>query len=417
MYNYYKHLSLINDNKLNEEVIKKEEHIDKTRQIKNKRLINNYENKVKQFMYKMANKNYEVKDISRKVNNTREEFLQECSNMIKGKTGFSFSNFLTDKERIEKIEKEKRELEKFQNPLKKLSPNKKEDKKTNMNMTLSKRLNENDPNFDIFGHNNKDKDIIEKDLKNNTDTNFRKVNNRFKNVAFNNKDKFIKNQDKSLGLKTIEPSEDMGYIMYSHKKRTAVLEQNGFLPKTLKANDPVANYESNIDALKKQLNQRDMKNMIKNKNIGKTYFKATNDLGLSKSFYDNDLIKRMNQTLKRNKEKQSTKNKGGGLLNFGSNKLNETVDKNNKTLSNFKTKVDSVIEYEAKLVKAHKDRLRNIKSKFNEKYLPSDKSESDNEDHKLHGITDRYKFNSKKNNITNNAEVKEKEKTKFNVRF
>ena len=28
------------------------------------------------------------------------------------------------------------------------------------------------------------------------------------------------------------------------------------------------------DALKKQLNQRDMKNMIKNKNIGKTYFKA-----------------------------------------------------------------------------------------------------------------------------------------------
>lgn len=417
MYNYYKHLSLINDNKLNEEVIKKEEHIDKTRQIKNKRLINNYENKVKQFMYKMANKNYEVKDISRKINNTREEFLQECSNMIKGKTGFSFSNFLTDKERIEKIEKEKRELEKFQNPLKKLSPNKKEDKKTNMNMTLSKRLNENDPNFDIFGHNNKDKDIIEKDLKNNTDTNFRKVNNRFKNVAFNNKDKFIKNQDKSLGLKTIEPSEDMGYIMYSHKKRTAVLEQNGFLPKTLKANDPVANYESNIDALKKQLNQRDMKNMIKNKNIGKTYFKATNDLGLSKSFYDNDLIKRMNQTLKRNKEKQSTKNKGGGLLNFGSNKLNETVDKNNKTLSNFKTKVDSVIEYEAKLVKAHKDRLRNIKSKFNEKYLPSDKSESDNEDNKLHGITDRYKFNSKKNNITNNAEVKEKEKTKFNVRF
>lgn len=417
MYNYYKHLSLINDNKLNEEVIKKEEHIDKTRQIKNKRLINNYENKVKQFMYKMANKNYEVKDISRKVNNTREEFLQECSNMIKGKTGFSFSNFLTDKERIEKIEKEKRELEKFQNPLKKISPNKKEDKKTNMNMTLSKRLNENDHNFDIFGHNNKDKDIIEKDLKNNTDTNFRKINNRFKNVAFNNKDKFIKNQDKSLGLKTIEPSEDMGYIMYSHKKRTAVLEQNGFLPKTLKANDPVANYESNIDALKKQLNQRDMKNMIKNKNIGKTYFKATNDLGLSKSFYDNDLIKRMNQTLKRNKEKQSTKNKGGGLLNFGSNKLNETVDKNNKTLSNFKTKVDSVIEYEAKLVKAHKDRLRNIKSKFNEKYLPSDKSESDNEDNKLHGITDRYKFNSKKNNITNNVDVKEKEKTKFNVRF
>lgn len=64
-------------------------------------LANNYEKRVKNFIYKMVDQPVTIKDYNNIVSTTRKEFMEEEKDKIIGKKGFVFTSYKTEKQRLE----------------------------------------------------------------------------------------------------------------------------------------------------------------------------------------------------------------------------------------------------------------------------------------------------------------------------
>ena len=78
-----------------------------------KKMINNYESRMKKFVLKMAQTPIIIKKSEDIYSTTREEFLAKTSNNILDKKGFTFKSYKTDRERINKMIEDKNESDKY----------------------------------------------------------------------------------------------------------------------------------------------------------------------------------------------------------------------------------------------------------------------------------------------------------------
>ena len=76
------------------------------------KLLEGYDNRIKQFVLKMAEKPIKLKKNINKNMTTREELYVSSSNKILDKKGFLFKSYKSDKERINEILNNKEILEK-----------------------------------------------------------------------------------------------------------------------------------------------------------------------------------------------------------------------------------------------------------------------------------------------------------------
>jgi hypothetical protein len=78
-----------------------------------KKMIKNYENRIKEFVLKMVEKPILIKKEKDKYSTSRQEFYASNSNKILYKRGFQFKSYKSDKERINEILKGKESLDKY----------------------------------------------------------------------------------------------------------------------------------------------------------------------------------------------------------------------------------------------------------------------------------------------------------------
>ena len=78
-----------------------------------KKMINNYENRIKDFVLKMVEKPIMIKKEKDKYSTSRQEFFASNSNKILDKKGFQFKSYKSDKERINEILRGKESLDKY----------------------------------------------------------------------------------------------------------------------------------------------------------------------------------------------------------------------------------------------------------------------------------------------------------------
>ena len=97
------------------------------------KLVSKYENRMREFVLKMAEKPIIVKKSKDKFYTTRQAFLSLTSNKILDKKGFQFKSYKSDKERIHEFLKGKESLDKY---LEEISKEKKKKEK------LRKKRNE-----------------------------------------------------------------------------------------------------------------------------------------------------------------------------------------------------------------------------------------------------------------------------------
>ena len=100
MYNYYTDLK--KKEKLEEEEKEKErkKKMKIIRDRKMKEYTRNYENRIKKFIYDMADKPVILRETIKPFTTTREELLFEESNKILFHKGFIFNLYQTDRERL-----------------------------------------------------------------------------------------------------------------------------------------------------------------------------------------------------------------------------------------------------------------------------------------------------------------------------
>ena len=97
------------------------------------KLVSKYENRMREFVLKMAEKPVVIKKSKDKFLTTRQEFFALTSDKILHKKGFQFKSYKSDKERIQEFLKGKESLDKY---LEEIAKEKKRKEK------LKKRKNE-----------------------------------------------------------------------------------------------------------------------------------------------------------------------------------------------------------------------------------------------------------------------------------
>jgi hypothetical protein len=75
--------------------------------VQTNKMVENYENRIKSFIYEMATSPIKIKDYSNNISSTRQEFLEEENQKIIGSKGFVFKSFKTEKERVADYLKER----------------------------------------------------------------------------------------------------------------------------------------------------------------------------------------------------------------------------------------------------------------------------------------------------------------------
>jgi len=85
-----------------------------------KKMIKNYENRIKDFVLKMVEKPILVKNEKDKYSTSRQEFYASNSNKILYKRGFQFKSYKSDKERINELLKGKESLDKYLKEIEKM---------------------------------------------------------------------------------------------------------------------------------------------------------------------------------------------------------------------------------------------------------------------------------------------------------
>jgi hypothetical protein len=66
----------------------------------NSMLAGNYDKRIQNFIFKMANKPIKIKDYTHAIENPRMQLMRETDDKIQGRKGFIFKGFVTEKERI-----------------------------------------------------------------------------------------------------------------------------------------------------------------------------------------------------------------------------------------------------------------------------------------------------------------------------
>ena len=111
MYNYYIDLKI--KQKLEEEK-KEAERKKRRKKIRDKKMLEytkNYENRIKNFIYNMAEKPIHIRENPKPFSTTREEFLTEESDKILFHKGFIFNLYQTDKDRVNAYQNEREKYE------------------------------------------------------------------------------------------------------------------------------------------------------------------------------------------------------------------------------------------------------------------------------------------------------------------
>ena len=117
MYNYY--IELKKKEKLEEEEKEKErkKKMKIIRERKMKQYTRNYENRIKKFIYDMADKPVILRESIKPFTTTREELLFEESNKILFHKGFVFNLYQTDRERLNTYINEKEKEKDYENKM------------------------------------------------------------------------------------------------------------------------------------------------------------------------------------------------------------------------------------------------------------------------------------------------------------
>ena len=117
MYNYYTDLKL---RKKLEEEKKEAERKKRRKKIREKKMMEytkNYENRIKNFIYNMAEKPIHIRENPKPFSTTREEYLTEESDKILFHKGFIFNLYQTDKDRVNAYQNEREKYEEYMNSL------------------------------------------------------------------------------------------------------------------------------------------------------------------------------------------------------------------------------------------------------------------------------------------------------------
>ena len=152
------------------------------------KLVSKYENRMREFVLKMAEKPIIVKKSKDKFYTTRQAFLSLTSNKILDKKGFQFKSYKSDKERIHEFLKGKESLDKY---LEEISKEKKKKEK------LRKKRNE--------------PKLIQPSMRFTARTDFERVYDILKNrQVLYEEEKIIKNQLAKMGFtsQNIEDNEE-----------------------------------------------------------------------------------------------------------------------------------------------------------------------------------------------------------------
>ena len=152
------------------------------------KLVSKYENRMREFVLKMAEKPVTVKKSKDKFYTSRQEFLALTSNKILDKKGFQFKSYKSDKERINEFLKGKESLERY---LEEISKEKKRKEK------LKKKRNE--------------PKLIQPSMRFTARTDFERVYDILKNrQVLYEEEKIIKNQLAKMGFTShnIEENEE-----------------------------------------------------------------------------------------------------------------------------------------------------------------------------------------------------------------
>ena len=198
MYNYY--IELKKKEKLEEEEKEKErkKKMKIIREKKMKQYTRNYENRIKKFIYDMADKPVILRESIKPFTTTREELLFEESNKILFHKGFVFNLYQTDRERLNTYINEREKEKDYENKI--ISYNASKDN-NNENLTTKitqitqpqmrfkprtdlERIYQILSNYRPSKVNKKSKKIIENHL-NDLKKKFMKMTNKSENMIFN----------------------------------------------------------------------------------------------------------------------------------------------------------------------------------------------------------------------------------------
>lgn len=388
MYNYFKHQNLLKQIEEENEKDKHLKHYNNKKEKMLKPMIENHENRVKQFVYKMANKNYSVSNKGKFINNPKEEYLNENSHKILANKGFLFSKHETEKERIKKLQLEQEEIQRY------YEKNIKE-KEKNKSMEAKEKIKNKPLGVSFLS-------LIDKNVKNNALRNrkLRKLSGVFhadpeskkkSNMKFNHT--FHLEKDSNQRPELIEPSEDLSYLMFTHLKRKALLEQNGVFGKTLEQEDPYLNYEKSLKDIAKQLKQRSFKPSNLQIKLPKMHFKSATNIAMNNTFYNNDIIKKLKEQYD-SELKKDIKPITSGLLGGAINDKSKPISQDYyKIYVNHREKIRND---DRKIVDNYKKRIRNVESKvFKDKNSEDLVNEEQNSEAKITQINKTFNKNNK----------------------
>ena len=147
------------------------------------KLIEGYENRIKDFVLKMAEKPIIIKNNEDKYMTTRQELYASSSNKILDKKGFIFNSFKSDKQRINEILKNKEILEEY------LAKNSRKNKEKELAKKL-KQIHFIQPSMHFMKRKELEKlyDILHK--KDHLNSEQKRLYNKMKEMGFNTKKNF-----------------------------------------------------------------------------------------------------------------------------------------------------------------------------------------------------------------------------------
>ena len=349
MYNYYIDLKI--KQKLEEEK-KEAERKKRRKKIRDKKMLEytkNYENRIKNFIYNMAEKPIHIRENPKPFSTTREEFLTEESDKILFHKGFIFNLYQTDKDRINAYQNEREKYEEYMNSLL-THPYKKHLIKENSNLN----------HIDYTQSFSQDK-IYNKNINNNNNNNnsnnineplYLKITQpqmRFKPRSDLERIYNVLQENQPNNLKTLGNRSKKVVEKHLHKMGfKAKIEEKGKSPEELIEENRFKSIEELINENRKDLNKDnnkekkkfDLVSKVKNKKVdnskakalypdlyNKTYFNAVENYSLFK-----------NSCFLPNK------------FNFGKNNSNSNFKVFNKTIQNEDKKIKKIkiIEHKRK---------------------------------------------------------------------
>ena len=356
MYNYYTDLKI--KAKLREDE-KEKERLKLRKKNHEKKMIEytkNYENRIKNFIYNMAEKPIQIRENPKQYLTTREEFLTEERDKILFHKGFVFNLYQTDKDRVNAYQNEREKYEEYmQNLLN--SQNKKKKKKhdsvliNQIDYTQSFSQDNKNNSFSLNNNNINNNQIYFKitqpemrfkprsDLERIYNVIENHQSNNFSNIDENKGKNIVKRHLRKMGFK--EKIEEQGKSAEDiiEEKKFEIIEEliNG--PKKDDDKKKKKKERKKFDVISKMNNRR-----VDNSNAKsfypdlyyKTYFNAVENYSLFKNscFLPNNFENGLNNT-NYNINKSENENKNKTIKKFIVQKIKNKKKKDNKTLKQY----------------------------------------------------------------------------------